>query len=420
MKNKRALFLLLTANIVSGFAQGISMLAIPWYFISILKAPSTFGILYMSVTLVSLFWSLYSGTLVDRYSRKNIFLLTSLCGGIIIGSVSITGFALGYVPIAFIILVFATTIFTYNIHYPTLYAFGQEITEVKNYGKINSYIEIQGQVTTIISGAIAAMLLQGTANETVNILGMKIHIPFTIVPWKLQEIFLMDAITYFLAIILISFIRYIPQVDKIIHTGKVWERIKTGYYFLTKNPLLFLFGNASFSIFVVLLVQVQFLIPIYVNNHLHAKADVYASAEIFYSIGALLAGAGIRWLFRNVNTVLSIILMMLLTVILFYMCTFTQSISVFYVFSFLIGITNAGTRVLRTTYLFEHIPNEVMGRTNSVYTVINTSLRMLLIGIFSLAFFSKADNIIWTYFLCGTFVLLSVFPLIRKYKLLVK
>ena len=48
----------------------------------------------------------------------------------------------------FVVFVFGITIFNYNIHYPNLYAFGQEITEPKNYGKLNSYIEVQGQVTS--------------------------------------------------------------------------------------------------------------------------------------------------------------------------------------------------------------------------------------------------------------------------------
>ena len=52
-----------------------------------------------------------------------------------------------------VLLVFGLTIFNYNIHYPNLYAFGQEITEKKNYGKLNSYIEVQGQVTSMFAGA---------------------------------------------------------------------------------------------------------------------------------------------------------------------------------------------------------------------------------------------------------------------------
>ena len=62
-------------------------------------------------------------------------------------------------PNFLVFFVFAVTIFNYNIHYPTLYAFGQEITEKEKYGKLNSYIEVQGQATSVLAGAFAALLL---------------------------------------------------------------------------------------------------------------------------------------------------------------------------------------------------------------------------------------------------------------------
>ncbi|HVA97600.1 MAG TPA: MFS transporter, partial [Bacteroidia bacterium] len=153
MKNKSALILLLAANIISGFAQGISMLAIPWYFTSMLEKNSFFGVIYLVITLASVFWGLYAGTLIDRYSRKKVFISINIAGAFVLGSVACIGFYFGSVPISLIILVFGATIFIYNVHYPTLYAFGQEITEQKNYGKINSFIEVQGQATSMFAGA---------------------------------------------------------------------------------------------------------------------------------------------------------------------------------------------------------------------------------------------------------------------------
>ena len=106
--------------------------------------------------------------------------------------------------------------FHYNVHYPNLYAFGQEITEPKNYAKLNAYIEIQGQSTSIFAGAFAAILLTGTENGILNLLGFKIQIPFDIQAWQIHEIFLMDAFTYVLAFIIILFIKYKPVVKRIL------------------------------------------------------------------------------------------------------------------------------------------------------------------------------------------------------------
>ena len=82
--NTRALFLLFTADAVSGFSQGLTMLAIPWYFAK-QNQSSTFTLAYGFITLLVLFFGLYAGTLVDKYSRKGNFLAINLiCGSFIL------------------------------------------------------------------------------------------------------------------------------------------------------------------------------------------------------------------------------------------------------------------------------------------------------------------------------------------------
>ena len=131
MKNKQAIYLLFLSNIISGLAQGISMIAIPWYFIEIIDKPEFFAYSYIVITLSTLFWGIYAGSLIDRYSRKKIFIITNLFCGLFIGSIALFGLNNAYLSELLVVSVFGITIFNYNIHYPNLYAFGQEITEKK-------------------------------------------------------------------------------------------------------------------------------------------------------------------------------------------------------------------------------------------------------------------------------------------------
>ena len=96
MKNKQAIILLFLSNIISGLAQGISMIAIPWYFIEIIDMPEFFAYSYIVITSATLFWGIYAGSLIDRYSRKNIFILTNLVCGLFIGSIAIYGYNNNY------------------------------------------------------------------------------------------------------------------------------------------------------------------------------------------------------------------------------------------------------------------------------------------------------------------------------------
>ena len=418
MQNKSALYFLIAANAVSGFAQGISMLAIPWYFSDILDASSTFGLIYGITTCVTLFWGLYVGTLVDKYPRKNIFMLVNLVGGLIVGSIAATGYYFGEVPMPLIGLVFCTTLFIFNVHYPTMYAFGQEITEKQNYGKLNSIIEVQGQAISVLSGAFAAILITGVDQTFLANLGLEslnIHIN----PWSLHEIFLMDACTYILAFFFIAMIKYTPIKEKIIDTGSVIKRLKQGAAFLKNEKLLFYFGICSYAIFAMLLVHIHQLMPIYVNKHLGASSAVYAGSEMLYAAGALLSGIGIRWIFKNTNTIKAIIILMVISIIVFELTAVSQSSLVLMFVCFVLGLTNAGTRVLRITYLFNHIPNHIIGRTGSVFQTLNVLTRFTFITLFSLTFFTENNNILWAYVISGTFILIALIPLLVHYTKLV-
>ena len=140
----------------------------------------------------SLFWVPYSGTLVDKYNRKHIFQAITGISGLFTLCMGMYGIWSGFLDWWMIALVFLFTFFNYNIHYPNLYAFMQEITEKKYYGKISSYLEVFGQLASALAGATAALLLSGVEKGQDSFLGLPIVSPIEIEPWSIQQIFLMD------------------------------------------------------------------------------------------------------------------------------------------------------------------------------------------------------------------------------------
>ena len=420
MKNKQAITLLFISNIISGFAQGISMIAIPWYFVDILNRPKVFMDFYFFVTFLILFWGLYAGTIVDRYSRKKVFIYTNIVCGSVIGIISYYGFLHDsnpdyLLPEFLVLFVFGLTIFNYNIHYPNLYAFGQEITEKINYGKLNSYIEIQGQVTSMFAGAFAAILLTGIDTSSFTLAGFNITIPFTIEAWSIQKVFMMDAITYFIGVILFLFIKYTPIDKEDVHSGSLFLRLKGGFKYLKSNPNIFAFGTLSYMLFAFTIVEVHVLLPSYVDKFMNSSAAVYASAEVCYSIGAILSGFVIYRIFSKYSEHLSVMLLMFVVSIAFFGMSFSNNLVLFFSANLILGITNAGVRILRTTYLFSHIPNNLIGRSTSVFSSINVAIRMILIQVFAMHFFLEDDNIRWGYFAGAVLVLLTVITLAYYY-----
>ncbi len=412
MKNTGAILLLFLANSISGMAQGISMLAIPWYFAQQEKMAS-FALVYMVTNLVSLFWIPYSGTMVDRYDRRKIFLfLTTICGTIIF-LIGILGMQWGALPWQFVAAIFVLTFLNYAVHYPNLYAFVQEIIEPKYYGKITSYLEIQGQLTSILAGAGAALLLEGTTTGTTQFFGMTWEWPFNIAAWKIHEIFLLDASTYFVSFLIIWFIRYESLHARRRERGSVWQEITTGYQYLRENPYLFLFGVFSYTVFVAVLLEAFFLGALYASEHLQAGANVYATSEIFYASGAAFSGLAIRKIFKKISPPTGIIIMTFLTGMLFLMLALGKSIWLFFILLLILGITNAGIRILRTTYLFSTIPNQVFGRSISIFNLSNIMFRIFFLAIFSIPFFQTGIGVKYPFYMLSGFLMIAGIILVK-------
>ena len=393
----------------------MSMIAIPWYFAQEGNL-ALFGLIYIVTNIISLFWMPFSGTIVDKYNRKKVFLYLTLIVGSILGLIALFGHLNSGLPLLAVGAVFMLTFLNYNLHYPCLYAFVQEIIEAKYYYKVTSLLEIVGQITTIAAGAGATLLLEGAENGELNLFGMTLSIGFDVESWKIYEIFTLDAATYFVGFLIILMIRYVPVIERKIETGSLIKRLKLGYDYLMENKPIFWFGVLSYMVFLAVLLEAFYLGVSYVNNHLNESGDIYANSKIAYSTGAILVGLTIRHVFRHINIPLGIIYMTFLTGAVYFTLAFTHSIVVFFTMLFVMGVCNAGVRIARMTYLFKNVENQFFGRVGSIFFITNVILRILLMAVFTMAFFQQSNNIIYAYMTIAVLLIITAVMMIRQYK----
>ena len=413
MKNTRGIILLFIANSISTIAQGISMIAIPWYFVQQEMFP-TYTKFFIFANIVVLFWVPYCGVIIDKYNRKNIFLVANLISAIILLSVAGYGLANDGLPWIYVACIFGMTFMNYNIHYPNLYAFVQEITEPAQYGKITSYLEIQGQLSSMLAGAGAAILLEGIEKGPQDILGLQMNIPFTVEAWNIEDIFLMDGLTYIVSFVIISFISYQSLKGAQVETGSILSRLKSGLAYFKKYPEVFIFGVASYCIFVVVILEGFLLGAKYVDAHLQGGGDMYAFSDVCYSVGAFLAGIAINTIFRKFKAPTALIILTIMTAALFFTLFATKQAFFLYAMLFILGLTNAGGRIIRTTFLFKKIPNHVFGRAASLFNMTNVIFRIFFVSIFSMAYFDTGNNIIYSFLILSIFLLLAAIVLITN------
>lgn len=402
VQNLRALSILFVANFISGVAQGISMLAIPWYFAQ-REDMATFGVIFLLTNCVSLVWMPYAGVLVDKYNRKKILLFMSVTGFFVMGATAASGM-IWEMSVLAAGLAFVYTFFHFNIHYSNLYAFVQEIIEEKYYARITSAMEVIHQLTTMLAGAVGAMLLVGTPDGMLNVFGAYIQTPWVIQAWDLHEIFALDALTYLLALAILWVIHYIPLKERYHEAGSVIARLNTGWQYLKTHRPILIFGTASFCVFVTIIVIGFYLNPTYVYNHLGESADVFAASEMYYALGAVAAGAGTLTLFRVWSIPNAVITLTMIAAIMYAVQAATTSVMLFYLAVLAMGLSNAGTRVLRTTYLMGQIPNQVFGRANGIFNMLNVLMRIVFMLIFAIPFLSDPKHVIYTFVVMSAFL----------------
>lgn len=386
-------------------SQGISLIAIPWYIANDLGRPDLYGYLILTTAILGMFWGPYAGTLVDKFDRKNVMLGIQSVGLAVIMSVAVWGIIQQYTAVWMAALVMLTTKMLYNIHYPNLYAFAQEITEKEHFGRINSWIEIQGQTTFMMAGAMAAFLMEG------KMFG------FTFKAWEIHEIFLLDAITYVVGFYFIFNINYESLVDRTNRfTSTFRERITDGFIYLKKHPLILLFGACSGFVFAAGLICSTYTLPIFIKHFLNANESAYGISEATFAFGCLLSGFFILKLFTKNYLTLGIILLGIMASVMFLIIGWNKNLMVLYIAYGFVGFANAGIRIMKNTYIFRVIDNNLIGRTGSVFMVINSLLRVLLILVFGSVFFENGANIQISMYVLSIFIAISCLILILFYK----
>jgi len=361
--------------------------------------------MFLAATTFSIPWGIFAGALVDKHDRKKIMLAIQTFGLILVAGTAISGFILGRDELWMAMVVYFSTVIAYNIHYPNLYAFAQEVTEKEHYSKITSWIEIQGQTSFAIAGALGAILLEG------NIFG------YDFGKWDLHEIFMLDALTYAIALYFLAMIKYESLAERDTTIGNIYRKFKDGINYLKGEPKIWLFGVTTGVIFASILVTSTYSLPILIKTFLAGSEKDYGFTEATFALGALMSGIFIFSVFSKKNLVAGLIILHVTSAICFFLMGVNQNIILLYVLYGIIGFTNAGTRILRVTYLFNVIPNKFIGRANSIFSVINSSLRILLISLFSSAFFIEDDHIKYAMMVLSGLIFIGIIVLSYNYKI---
>ncbi|WP_188176087.1 MFS transporter [Paenibacillus sedimenti] len=359
LRDRRMLFLMI-ANVLSSIGSGVTMIGVPWLLVNRAGGDELYGYATLATTVVLFFISPQIGVFIDRFSRKKLLLLSEVVGGSVTLAFAFWGFYAGQFETWQLVAVYFSGAFYYNVHFPTQFAFTQEIFSKEQYKTLNSILEVQNQSTSMIAGGVASLVVD--------------HIDFA---W----ILLADAMTYFIGFGLFLFIPYVrSRSQTATQAVSMWSNIAEGYRYLKTKPILVMFFICALMPFLCVMVG-NYLFPVYITSVLHSGANVLGAADMIFAIGAVIAGLTVPLLMQRLGsyytTILSFILFSL-SIVFFYSFPI---VSIFLSFKALNGWGNAGSRVARNTILMEMVPNHLIGRVNSFFNTVGMGMRVILIGV---------------------------------------
>lgn len=399
MKDRRMAYLLF-ANIFSSIGSGITIIGIPWLFVTRDGGEAIFGYTMLATTAAMFFFSPYMGVLIDRHSRKMLLLLSEVIGGSIMLLFALWGFAQGHYETWQLILVYFGGFFYGAMHYPTQFAFTQEIFSRDQYKTLNSVMEVQNQTASMIAGGMAGLLIE--------------RVDFS---W----ILLVDALTYIIGFVLFLLIPYQRNAEtspagNTARKNSMWVNIGEGFQYLKEKPLLTVFFLCSLMPFIGVMTT-NYLNPVYISRVLEGSGAMLGVSDMIYAIGAVVAGLTIPLLIQRFGSYGTVVLTFI-SFIFSVMMTFAfPIIGIFLAMRVFNGWGNAGTRVARNTIIMETVPNQVVGRVNSFFNAASLGLRVLLIGTATqIIAFSGAKL---TYLMLGTVLIISFVGILAARKLFV-
>ncbi|MGG1661021.1 MFS transporter [Brevibacillus sp. NRS-1366] len=359
-RNFRKLFF---SNLFSGFGQGMTMIGISWYLVESTGSASLLGSTMLISSIMTLLVGPYSGTLIDRFSRKAILQIEQLGGFTVLGLLAVWGFWGPYQE-WMLVLIFLASTFMFQIHEPTQAAFVQETFERKHYKAINSLLEMENQTALVLAGAFAGLLLG---------------------KFGLHVVLLLNALTYFIAFWMLSGINYVCTLEKQVKNSPriSWvEQFSQSWGYIRERRGFLTFGVSALMPFIAVML-VNLLNPLFVSQALGGDVKIYSLGEVTYSIGAVVAGLLITWMSRKFGSFSYMVVNYVLMALVLLLTVAIPKGWIFVLLSAFLGWCNVSTRLIRQTLYMELLPNRFMGRVMSFFRSVGTLMRLLLLALFT-------------------------------------
>ena len=353
LKNKTFL-LFFIGNITSLIGFGFNLIAISWMVLEKSGSEYLLGKIMASATAPGLVLAIFAGVIIDKVNRKwllvflDIFRMLVIIGFLFFISNNQFQISILY-PVAFFMGL------GNSLFWPTAQAFVQELVSEKDYFDANKLLSASYQVGSILGAGIGGLIVHSYS----PIVALWINI-----------------VTYLVSAIFISLA---PFKRKRINTNdkSLSDSIMKGFSYLKKRIDVLFLGLTTILSDVAIWGSLSVL-TITISKEIFQKGSFgYGIMDGFYGIGALLSTIVVGMVLSKFGKASYLIFCYAVAGFMCLITPITANIYFAGITYFIMGLHNNSARIIVRTIFMENIPNNIMGRVQTVLGVYTRAMVVL-------------------------------------------
>ena len=353
LKNKTFL-LFFFGNVMSLIGFGFNLIAISWMVLEKTGSEYTLGKIMASATAPGLALALFAGVIIDQVNRKWLLVKLDIFRMIVVVfflSVLLQNeFQLWFLYPVVVLMGLGNSLF-----WPTAQAFVQEIVEEEEYFNANKLLSASYQVGSILGASMG---------------GFIVHLYNPIVAlW-------INVGTYLISAILISLAPFTHtrfKKDK----PKLFESLKVGFIYLKGKTDILILGLTTILSDVAIWGSLSVL-TITISKEIFDKGTWgYGLLDGLYGIGALLSTVVVGYFSTKFGRGNYLVTCYVVAGLMCYIVPIMPSIYLAALVFSLMGLHNNSARIIVRTIFMENIPNEIMGRVQTIFGVYTRAMVVL-------------------------------------------
>jgi len=338
---------------VSLLGDGVYFVAIAWQVYSLSNSPSALAYIGAAWTLPQLAGLLFAGAISDRLDRRRVMMVANATSGVAIGAIALLSLA-GLIRLWQLWILVAVHGIGVALFIPAAGALMPQLVSAELLVEANALRQFVRPLTMRLLGPALGGVL-------VALVG-------------LGEAFLVDALSFFVALAAVALIRARPRAAAGRQSSSLPEEIAAGFRFVGSQSWLWLSLLAAALWLLIYVGPLEVLLPFLVKNKIGADAR---GLGFVFAAGGLGAMAFAYAVARKGLPRRALVLMYALwSLSMFALATLALASSVWQAMLasfFIFGLLSTG-EIVWQTMLQRRVPNQLLGRVASVDWFVSTTL----------------------------------------------